>query len=83
MCEFGNNEFVSVKVVADLSHTNKEYWIMKKIDSCIAPIVRALQEGGIDMRGSCCGHGKGDGEIVLQDGSVLIIKSDLKKSEEK
>ena len=74
MCEWGIYTEVSVKIPADLSYNGREYWTTKKIDKCIAPIVKALQEGGIDMRGSCCGHGKGDGEILLQDGRVLIIK---------
>ncbi len=46
---------------------------MAKIDGCIAPIVKALQRGGIDMRASCCGHGKGRGSIHLQDGRTLLI----------
>ena len=44
------------------------------IDMCIAPIVNALEDHGIYMSGSCCGHGKWDGEIILQDGRKLIIK---------
>jgi len=46
------------------------------IDACIASLVRALQEAGINMRGSCCGHGKKDGWIELQDGRILVIKAD-------
>ena len=46
-----------------------------KIDRCIASIVRALEAAGINMRASCCGHGKGDGKIILQDGRELIIQS--------
>lgn len=76
MCEVGEYELVKVKVPADLSHTGKAYWKKKQIDKCIAPIVKALQEGGIDMRGSCCGHGKMDGDIHLQDNRILIIKRD-------
>lgn len=45
------------------------------IDSCIAPIVAALNAGGIATLGSCCGHGKSNGDILLADGRVLIIKS--------
>lgn len=67
-------ELIKVKIPADLSHTGKGFWKYCKIDKCIAPIVRALQEGGINMRGSCCGHGKMDGDIHLQDGRILIIK---------
>ncbi|MCK4760213.1 MAG: hypothetical protein KAT69_09185 [Candidatus Aminicenantes bacterium] len=48
---------------------------MVKIDKCIAPIVEALQKGGIDMRGSCCGHGKGPGRIDLQDGRTIQISN--------
>jgi hypothetical protein len=35
--------------------------------------VEALQQGGVDMRSSCCGHGKTFGNIQLQDGRVLLI----------
>lgn len=75
MCEWGIYEVVRVKIPADLSCIGKERWKYTKIDKCIAPLVRALQKGGIDMRGSCCGHSKVDGHIHLQDGRVLIIKN--------
>ena len=74
MCKQGNNILVKVKIPVDLSHTGKIHWKRMGIDKCIAPIVRALQEGGIDMRGSCCGHNERNGYITLQDGRVLIIK---------
>ena len=64
---------VRVKIPADLSSTGKVKWKRALIDACIAPIVRALQKGGIDMRGSCCGHGKGFGDIHLQDDRLLVI----------
>ena len=67
---------VRVKIPADLSHTGKAYWKVAGIDYCIAPIVKALQDAGIDMRGSCCGHGEGEGTILLQDKRVLVIKRD-------
>lgn len=75
MCKWGTTTLVPVKVQAELSHTGEERWALKGIDSCIASIVRALQEGGIDMRGSCCGHGNSEGEIVLQDGRTLVVKN--------
>lgn len=75
MCEWGNNRKVMVKVPADLSATGKTAWKRKLIDACIADIVEALQRGGIDMRGSCCGHGRSEGNILLQDGRVLLILS--------
>lgn len=79
MCEWGQTILIKVKIPADLDRTGKVHWRWKAIDSCIASLVKVLQEGGIDMRGSCCGHGKMDGEIHLQDGRILIIKRDENK----
>ena len=73
MCEWGTYQDVCVKVPACLSCTGQAKWKVKKIDSCIADIVRALQEGGIDMRASCCGHGKTSGTIQLVDGRTLVV----------
>jgi len=73
MCKWNDTKRVKVKIPADLSHTRVERWDYKQIDFCIADIIEALQKGNINMRGSCCGHGKGNGEIILQDGRVLII----------
>lgn len=75
MCKYGDTTLVKVKIPADLSHTGKAYWKKVGIDKCIAPIVRALQKGSIDMRGSCCGHGENNGFITLDDKRVLIIKN--------
>lgn len=76
MCRRGTTEKVLVKIPADLSCTEKEKWKQVGIDRCIASLVRALQEGGIDMRGSCCGHGGSLGDIHLQDGRVLLIANE-------
>jgi hypothetical protein len=73
MCKWGNHVIVRVKIATDLSYTHQERWAEKGIDSCIAPIVKALQDAGIDMRGSCCAHNKGVGSIDLQDGRTLLI----------
>lgn len=78
MCK-GEYELIRVKIPTDLSCTRRSHWKRMKIDKCIAPIVKALQDGGINMRGSCCGHGKMDGDIHLQDGRILIIKKDGNK----
>ncbi len=76
MCKQGNNILVKVKIPVDLSHTGKIHWKKMTIDKCIAPIVEALQEGGIDMSGSCCGHNERNGYITLQDKRILIIKKE-------
>ena len=73
MCKWGKVRNVLVKIPADLSSTGFDKMQYEPIDECIAPIVEALQKGCIDMRGSCCGHGKAFGDIYLQDGRVLII----------
>lgn len=75
MCLKREQSRVRVKIPADLSFNGKSYWKRAKIDSCIAPIVGALQKGGIDMRGSCCGHLRDCGNIELQDGRVILILS--------
>ena len=43
------------------------------IDFCIADIVAALNAANITTSMSCCGHGKQNGAIVLDDGRVLHI----------
>jgi hypothetical protein len=73
MCLPGQTEDVLVKIPGELSCWGITYWKQMKIDSCIAPIVEALQEKGIDMRGSCCGHKRAPGHIELQDGRIIQI----------
>ena len=73
ICEYGISKKVIVRIPSDLSNTEQVRWSNVKIDSCIADIVDALQKGGVDMRASCCGHGKGFGDIYLHDGRVLLI----------
>ena len=46
----------------------------KPIDSCIADLVDALNHVDIWTRSSCCGHGKSDGIIDLEDGRQLVVK---------
>ncbi len=73
MCERGTHELVRVRIPADLAVGGRAKWKRMRIDACIAPLVRVLQEAGINMRGSCCGHGRGHGDIHLQDGRMLLI----------
>lgn len=73
MCQDRNSTIVHVRIAASLSHMGEAYWRGMPIDRCIAPIVSALQVGGIDMLASCCGHGEGPGRIDLADGRYLLI----------
>lgn len=43
------------------------------VDPCIAPLVQALNDAGIETMASCCGHGRRPGNIALADGRELII----------
>ena len=43
------------------------------IDPCIAPLINALNNGGIRTVASCCGHGRRPGNIALTDGRELVI----------
>ena len=82
MCKWGTDTEVLVKIDPSLSSTGEAKWKRVGIDSCIAPIVEALQKGGIDMLASCCGHGKGLGRIDLADGRVLLIAASAKEAGE-
>lgn len=74
MCPHGDTVMLWVTVDASVSHSGETELKMKPIDRCISDIVLALEGAGIFMLGSCCGHGDRDGEIVLTDGGVLIVK---------
>jgi hypothetical protein len=45
-------------------------------DPCLAPLVKALNDGGVRTIASCCGHGKVYGSIALADGRWLTIMPD-------
>lgn len=77
MCEFGNDVILLVPIPANLSYTGQFRWDFKGIDSCIASVVKALNDAKIYTASSCCGHGKADGEIMLHDGRVIIIQSKI------
>ena len=74
MCEHGDTVRLLITVPAAASHTGKAHMAVKPIDACIARIVQALNVGGVRTASSCCGHGKGPGSIILQDGRELVVK---------
>lgn len=71
-CPCRDTTLVSVIIPADLSHTGQEHKAVKPIDRCISNLVIALNEAGVQTRGSCCGHG-GIGEIILSDGYIMKL----------
>ena len=75
MCNHGNSVDLELIVPAHLSHTGEARKKVVGIDACIAPMVVALNKAGFVTIGSCCGHGKGNGSILLADGRELVIKA--------
>lgn len=87
MCKWGTDEIVEVTMppfqddVEDHFCRNNpndrrcqgEWKKQCGIDKCIASIVRVFEENGVRMLASCCGHGKGDGSILLLDHSLVVI----------
>ncbi len=67
MCKRGNTVKVRVHHVGEIRLVNVD------VDKCIAPIVRALNDGGIATEGCCCGHGEMTGHITLTNGKILGI----------
>ena len=76
MCEWGHTIRLDVTIPASHSSTSKSKRKTVGIDSCIFPIVKALNDAGIATLASCCGHGKRPGIISLADGRELSVLPD-------
>lgn len=77
MCEWGTSTPLKLFIPANLSRTGEARWDVKEVDSCIAPIVEALNAAGVVTVASCCGHGRQPGNIALADGREIIIAPDF------
>lgn len=42
-------------------------------DPCIAPLVQALNDAGLQTVASCCGHGHQPPSIALEDGRWVVV----------
>lgn len=73
MCKWGTDEIVEVTMQPFKPYHPTEWKKKCKIDKCIAPIVQVLEENGIRMLASCCGHGKCNGTILLLDFTEIVI----------
>jgi len=76
MCKWNTTIPLEVTIPANLSHTGEARRKVVDIDSCIYPIVKALNDTGITTIASCCGHGNISGNIILSDGREIIICPD-------
>ena len=65
---------MEVTILPHLAHDGQQRQAVKGVDACIADLVRALNDGGVTTTSSCCGHGRGDGSILLADGRELVVK---------
>jgi len=54
---------------------------VRGVDFCIANIVAALNAANIVTDASCCGHGKMNGNILLEDGRMITI-SQIERDEQ-
>ena len=73
MCKWGTTVTLPLVIPARLSHTGKARFDLKDVDACIAPIVKAFNDTGVQTIASCCGHGKQPGTIALADGREVRI----------
>ena len=73
MCESGDEILVRVPIPARLSYTGDFRWEQKRIDACLAPLITELNLFGFWTAGCCCGHGIGEGSIILHDGQKLTV----------
>lgn len=73
-CRCHKTNIVRVFILPALSHKKIGYWKDVAVDRCLVPIVRILQNAGINMRGSCCGHGTNPGIIVLESGHNIKLE---------
>lgn len=47
------------------------------IDECIKPLIKALNDCGMETVASCCGHGNRHGNVMLRDGREILIAPDF------
>jgi hypothetical protein len=74
MCNWGETIGIKLIIPSNLSSSGKNKYKLCQIDTCIAPIIKALNENDIKTISCCCGHGSKNGWILLEDGRELIIK---------
>ena len=70
MCTHGTTVDMEVRIRDSAYEVRR---VFRPIDFCISSLVFALDSAGIMMEGSCCGHGRNEGEILLEDGRILRI----------
>lgn len=67
MCKLGETVEMELPIVGEIRQGKAD------IDKCIAPIIKALNDGGIITKGCCCGHKEVMGYIHLANGKYLGV----------
>jgi len=75
MCQWGT--LTTVKLCKPQKNSIGALFDTVTVDSCIAPIIQALNNAGIETIASCCGHKRRIGNIVLGDNRELFIIPDF------
>lgn len=64
MCERGDTVQVRVPYWGP-DYNKRMTWKYQPIDRCLADTIKTLNRHGIFTVSCCCGHGKGEGSILL------------------
>jgi len=57
-----------------LHHPTPRGFTTAEVDTCIAPLIQALNDGGFQTIASCCGHGIRPRIITLTVKKLLVLK---------
>lgn len=72
MCRWGSNSTVTLCRPNPISGR-----VTVEVDTCIAPLVQAINDAGIRTLGACCGHTKNAGGIIVEvdgvAGEVVVL----------
>lgn len=77
MCQWGRSKKVKLCKPNEISKRT-----IIDVDYCIADIVQKLNDKKIRTLGSCCGHFKNSGEIIIEDNNgdkIFISIEEAKK----
>lgn len=72
MCKWGTSKTVTLCSPREISGRTEV-----GVDECIADLIQALNNAKIETTGSCCGHGRENGTILLKDKRTIIITPPL------
>lgn len=68
MCQHGTERNVK------LNHPRESGRRIVPVDACIADEVQMLNDMGVITVGSCCGHGKGQPHVLINEYSATLVQ---------